>query len=99
MKESVIGFILLIILGTGMVTVIIIQSVEAGPISTSRSNIKAMRQSQTTGGDGQMINQDVGITNTISADNNCGSASECSLAISNNGDIKNNARMAPPDRP
>ena len=99
MKESAIGLILLIILGTGMVTVLIVQSVEAGPINTSRSNIKSLRQSQTTGGDGQMINQDVGITNTISVDNNCGSASECSLAISNNGDIKNNARMAPPDRP
>ena len=80
----------------GAVTILSIQTVFAGPISTSRSNIKALR-TNASGDDSQATSQDVDTEIITSADNTC-SESERSNSINISlGDNSNDDSKQPPD--
>ena len=79
MNETIRIITAMILIMGAAVTILSIQTVSAGPISTSRSNIKALR-TDASGDDSQATSQDIDTEIITSADNTC-SESECSNSI------------------
>ncbi len=78
MNETIRIITAMILMMGAAVTILSIQTVSAGPISTSRSNIKALR-TDASGDDSQATSQDIDTEIITSAGNTC-SESECSKA-------------------
>ena len=96
MKEIIMIFAAIILITGGALTILSIQTASAGPINTSRSNIKALRTTA-SGDDSQATNQDVDTEIITSADNTC-SESACSNTISiSTGENTNDGSKQPPD--
>ena len=97
MNETIRIIIAMILIIGAAVTILSIQTVSAGPISTSRSNIKALR-TDASGDDSQATSQDIDTEIITSAYNTC-SESECSNSINISlGDNSNDGSKQPPDR-
>ena len=82
MKQMIMIIAAMILIMGAAVTILSIQTVSAGPINTSRSNIKALR-TDASGDDSQATSQDIDTEIITSADNTC-SESECSNSININ---------------
>ena len=96
MNETIRIITAMILIMGAAVTILSIQTVSAGPISTSRSNIKALR-TDASGDDSQATSQDIDTEIITSADNTC-SESECSNSINISlGDNSNDGSKQPPD--
>lgn len=96
MNETIRIITAMILMMGAAVTILSIQTVSAGPISTSRSNIKALR-TDASGDDSQATSQDIDTEIITSMDNTC-SESDCSNAISLSlGDNTNDGSKQPPD--
>jgi hypothetical protein len=81
MKQSVLVVTTVILLLGGVVTVALIQSVEASGVNTTRSNIKssgAMKKKEVKGKDNQLSTQEVIINQIYNPVNKCGDRSDCS---------------------
>ncbi|MGA8844549.1 MAG: hypothetical protein WB511_13275 [Nitrososphaeraceae archaeon] len=78
MNETIRIITAMILIMGAAVTILSIQTVSAGPINTSRSNIKALR-TDASGDDSQATSQDIDTEIITSAGNTC-SESECSKA-------------------
>jgi len=96
MKEMIMIITAIILITGSAITIVGIQDVSAGPISTSRSNIKALGITA-SGDDSQATTQDTDTEIITSTDNTC-SESECSNIISiSTGDNTNDGSKQPPD--
>jgi len=96
MKQVVMIITAIILCMGSTVTILSIQTVFAGPISTSRSDIKALR-TDASGDNSQATSQDIDTEIITSTDNTC-SQSECSNTISiRTGDNANDGSKQPPD--
>ena len=95
MKEMIIIITAIILITGGVITILGIQTASAGPISTSRSNIKALR-TDASGDNSQATSQDVDTEIITSTDNTC-SESQCSNTISiSTGENTNDGSKQPP---
>jgi hypothetical protein len=88
MKQLLLVISTVVLLLGGVVTIALIQSVEASTISTTRSNIKSSAAKDVRGNDNQLNEQDANVNQYNIVENNCGDGSECSgTATNTNGDI------------
>lgn len=89
MKHSLLAITTVILLLGGVVTIALIQSVEAGVINTTRSNIKSGKAPKDVkGNNNQLSSQSVIVKQYSLVENNCGDGTECSGAATNTiGDI------------
>ena len=81
MKQSVLVVTTCILLLGGVVTVALMQSVDASGVNTTRSNIKssgAMKKKEVKGKDNQLSTQEVIINQIYNPVNKCGDHSDCS---------------------
>jgi hypothetical protein len=89
MKQSLLVITTAILLLGGVVTIALIQSVEAAGINTTRSNIKSAEAKDVRGNDNQLNEQDSNVNQYSIVENNCGDGAECSGSATNtNGDIQ-----------
>ena len=96
MNETIRIITAMILIMGAAVTILSIQTVSAGPINTSRSNIKALR-TDASGDDSQATSQDIDTEIITSADITC-SESECSNSINISTDDNSNiGSKQPPD--
>ena len=96
MKQMIMIITAIILITGGAITILSIQTASAGPINTSRSNIKALR-TDASGDDSQATSQDIDTEIITSMDNTC-SESDCSNAISLSlGENTNDGSKQPPD--
>ena len=97
MKEMIMIFTVIILISGGVITILSIQTASAGPISTSRSNIKALR-TDASGDNSQATSQDIDTEIITSTDNTCSESSDCSNTISiSTGENRNDGSKQPPD--
>jgi hypothetical protein len=95
MKEMIMVITAIILITGSAITILSIQNASAGPISTSRSNIKALGITA-SGDDSQATSQDTDTDIITSADNTC-TGSECSNTISiSTGESSNDGSKQPP---
>ena len=96
MKEMIMIITAIILITGGAITILSIQTASAGPISTSRSNIKS-QVVEPSGDNSQATTQDIDTEIITSADNTC-SESDCSNTISISiGENSNDGSKQPPD--
>jgi hypothetical protein len=97
MKEMIMIITAIILITVSAITIVGIQDVSAGPINTSRSNIKALVV-EPSGDNSQATTQDTDTEIITSADNTCSEPSDCSNTISvSTGDNSNDGSKQPPD--
>ena len=86
----------IILITGGTISILSIQTASAGPINTSRSNIKSLVV-EPSGDNSQATTQDIDTEIITSADNTC-SESDCSNTINiSTGDNSNDGSKQPPD--
>jgi hypothetical protein len=96
MKEMIMIITAMILITGGAITILNIQDVSAGPVNTSRSNIKSLRTAA-SGDDSQATSQDVDTEIITSTDNTCSESSDCSNTISiSTGENTNDGSKQPP---
>ena len=96
MIEMIMIIAAIILIMGSQVTILSIQTASAGPINTSRSNIKSLVV-EPSGDNSQATTQDTDTEIITSADNTC-SESDCSNTISiSTGDNSNDGSKQPPD--
>jgi ABC-type microcin C transport system permease subunit YejB len=96
MKQMIMIITTMILIVGGAITILSIQIASAGPINTSRSNIKSLVV-EPSGDNSQATSQDVDTEVITSMDNTC-SESECSNSINISfGDNTNDGSKQPPN--
>jgi hypothetical protein len=95
MKQMIMIIAAIILITGGAITISSIQTASAGPINTSRSNIKSLVV-EPSGDNSQATTQDTDTEIITSADNTC-SVSDCSNTISiSTGENSNDGSKQPP---
>jgi hypothetical protein len=96
MKQMIMIIAAIILITGGAITILSIQTATAGPINTSRSNIKSLVV-EPSGDNSQATSQDVDTEIITSVDNTC-SESDCSNSINISfGDNTNDGSKQPPN--
>ena len=96
MKQMIMIITAIILITGGTISILSIQTAYAGPINTSRSNIKSLVV-EPSGDNSQATTQDIDTEIITSADNTC-SESDCSNSISiSTGDNSNDGSKQSPD--
>ena len=96
MKQMIMIITAIILITGGPITILSIQTASAGPINTSRSNIKSLVV-EPSGDNSQATSQDIDTEIITSMDNTC-SESDCSNSINISfGDNTNDGSKQPPN--
>jgi hypothetical protein len=97
MKQMIMVITAIILIMGGAITILSIQTASAGPVNTSRSNIKSLVV-EPSGDNSQATTQDTDTEILTSADNTCSESSDCSNTITvSTGDNSNDGSKQPPD--